>query len=218
MHILWNFFISMTLVLFDFVKRLIDIVVAMVAIVLLSPVLLIVALAVMQQLGSPVLFLQWRPGKNGQLFRMVKFRTMTSGDTADELRLTAFGKKLRASSLDELPELFNVLLGQMSLVGPRPLLVQYLDLYNPRQSRRHEVRPGITGLAQVSGRNQLAWPERFELDVQYVERRSLRLDLGIVARTIASVLSREGISASDHATSPPFLGNQVSAESAPAKS
>jgi lipopolysaccharide/colanic/teichoic acid biosynthesis glycosyltransferase len=175
-----------------------------------SPVLGLVALLVRVKLGSPVFFCQKRPGLHGAIFEMVKFRTMTDARDAsgkllpDAERLTAFGKWLRASSLDELPELWNVLRGEMSLVGPRPLLVQYLDRYTPRQARRHEVKPGITGLAQVMGRNALSWEEKFEWDVRYVEQRSMWLDVRILALTIKAMLFRHGISASGDATMPEF--------------
>jgi lipopolysaccharide/colanic/teichoic acid biosynthesis glycosyltransferase len=154
-----------------------------------------------------VLFRQVRPGLAGQPFELVKFRTMRSGTGSDAERLTSLGRFLRSTSLDELPELWNVLRGDMSLVGPRPLLVEYLDLYSPRQARRHEVRPGITGLAQVAGRNLVGWDERFELDVEYVERRSLGLDLRILWRTAVAVVRREGVTAEGEATMPPFRGS-----------
>lgn len=181
---------------FDVVKRIVDIVVSGVALVVLSPVLLVVAVMVRLNLGSPVLFTQERPGRGGRVFRMYKFRTMkdiTPELVSDEDRITPFGAKLRSTSLDELPELFNVLKGDMSIVGPRPLLPEYLPLYTPRQSRRHEVRPGITGLAQVKGRNAMPWAERLAWDVHYVDNRSLRMDLGIIRDTFAVVFKREGI-------------------------
>lgn len=181
---------------FDVVKRIVDIVVSGVALVVLSPVLLVVAVMVRLNLGSPVLFTQERPGRGGRIFRMYKFRTMkdiTPELVSDEDRITPFGAKLRSTSLDELPELFNVLKGDMSIVGPRPLLPEYLPLYTPRQSRRHEVRPGITGLAQVKGRNAMPWAERLAWDVHYVDHRSLRMDLGIIRDTFAVVFKREGI-------------------------
>ena len=174
------------------------------------PVLAAVALLVRLKLGSPIFFRQKRPGLIGAIFEMVKFRTMTDARDAsgkllpDAERLTAFGKWLRATSLDELPELWNVLRGDMSLVGPRPLLVQYLERYTPRQARRHEVRPGITGLAQVKGRNALSWDEKFEWDVRYVDGQSLWLDLKILALTAKAVVVREGISAQGDATMPEF--------------
>ena len=191
-------------------KRSFDLLVVVVAAPVWLPVLAIVALVVRGKLGSPVFFRQSRPGWRGRVFELVKFRTMTSArDSAGQLlpdadRLTSFGKWLRATSLDELPELWNVLRGDMSLVGPRPLLVQYLERYTPRQARRHEVRPGITGLAQVSGRNALSWEEKFEWDVRYVESHSLWLDLAILGRTLGAVIRRDGISARGDATMPEF--------------
>ena len=190
----------------DQLKRSLDLTVASVALALLSPVLAILACLVRAFHGSPVLFGQQRAGMRGRPFRIVKFRTMTEelGPDGillpDDQRLTAFGRFLRSTSLDELPELWNVVRGDMSLVGPRPLPISYLPRYTERERRRHEVRPGITGLAQVCGRNSLSWEERLELDVRYVETRSLALDLRILARTVALVLSRTGISAEGHAT------------------
>ena len=185
----------------DLVKRLLDIIIAAAALVLLSPVLLLLAWQIRRKLGTPVLFRQVRPGRGGIPFVMYKFRTMR--DAADENgrplpdaeRLTPFGRKLRAASLDELPELWNVLKGDMSLVGPRPLLMEYLPLYNTEQRRRHLVRPGITGWAQVNGRNAISWPEKFRLDVWYVENRSLLLDIKILFLTVKKVLDRSGINA-----------------------
>ncbi len=194
-------------------KRGVDVVLSATALLVLSPVLAVVALAVRRQLGAPVLFRQRRPGLGAHPFVMCKFRTMSSDCDADgrslpdHLRLGALGRFLRASSLDELPELWNVLRGEMSLVGPRPLLMQYLDRYTPQQARRHEVRPGITGLAQVSGRNALAWDDKFALDVTYVDRCSLALDLSILARTVWNVLARRGISAPGQATTTEFMGS-----------
>ena len=179
------------------------------------PLLGVVALLVRWKLGTPIFFRQTRPGLGGQPFQMMKFRSMTDArDAAGNLlpdadRLPAFGRWLRASSMDELPELFNVLKGDMSLVGPRPLLMQYLPLYSPRQARRHEVRPGITGWAQINGRNAIAWEEKFELDVWYVEHCSFWLDLKILALTAFSLFRRHGISAPGSATAPEFSGNQV---------
>lgn len=192
-------------------KRLFDIIGAVVLLVLLLPVLLIVAILVRVKLGSPVLFRQVRPGRGARPFTLVKFRTMAvpapGAPTApDADRLTPFGRKLRASSLDELPELWNVLRGEMSLVGPRPLLMAYLERYSPEQARRHEVRPGITGWAQVNGRNATTWEERLRLDVWYVDNRSLALDLRILLRTVALVFSREGISPPGEATMEEFRG------------
>jgi lipopolysaccharide/colanic/teichoic acid biosynthesis glycosyltransferase len=194
-------------------KRLIDITGALVGIVFLSPVMLVIAFLVARTMGRPVLFSQTRPGIEGKPFKMYKFRTMT--DACDENgnllpdaeRLTAFGKWLRSTSLDELPELFNVLKGDMSLVGPRPLLMEYLPLYTPEQFRRHEVKPGITGWAQVNGRNALSWEEKFELDVWYVDNQSLWLDIRILLLTIKKVFIREGISANGEATMPRFTGS-----------
>lgn len=193
-------------------KRVFDIVVASLLLVLLSPVLLAVAALVRLKLGSPVLFRQERPGLHGRPFLMTKFRSMKPGDGLDEERLTKFGRILRAASLDELPELWNVLRGEMSLVGPRPLLMKYLPLYSPEQARRHEARPGITGWAQVNGRNALDWPERFALDVWYVDHWSLALDLKILVMTVAKVFRREGVSAAGHATMPEFAGNPSDAD------
>lgn len=180
-------------------KRMFDIVVAAIGLVLLGPVLLVVALLVAMRLGRPVLFIQRRPGLHGAIFPIWKFRTMTNAVDhdgnllPDELRLTRFGRFLRRSSLDELPELVNVLKGEMSLVGPRPMLVEYLPLYSAEQARRHDVRPGITGLAQISGRNAIAWEEKFALDVWYVDNRSFRLDLAILTRTVLKVLGARDI-------------------------
>lgn len=195
-------------------KRLFDMATALILILLLWPVLLIVAVLVRMRLGTPVLFCQTRPGLHGKPFEMVKFRTMldtknTEGHPlSDELRLTRFGRFLRASSLDELPELWNVLAGDMSLVGPRPLLMEYLPLYSPEQARRHDVRPGITGWAQVNGRNALSWEEKFKLDVWYVENRSFWLDMKILWLTIRKVVIREGITAEGEATVSKFTGNK----------
>lgn len=190
---------------YDIVKRGLDILVAGVALVLLSPVILATAVLVAAWLGRPVLFAQPRPGRHGRIFTLYKFRSMRSVDAArgwvsDADRLTPFGVRLRATSLDELPSLWNVLRGDMSIVGPRPLLVEYLDRYTPEQARRHEVRPGITGLAQVTGRNAVTWEQRFAQDVRYVDRRSVGLDLRIVIATIGAVVTREGISAEGHVT------------------
>ena len=197
----------------DLVKRLLDIIIAAAALVLLSPVLLLLAWQIRRKLGTPVLFRQVRPGRGGIPFVMYKFRTMR--DAADENgrplpdaeRLTPFGRKLRAASLDELPELWNVLKGDMSLVGPRPLLMEYLPLYNAEQRRRHLVRPGITGWAQVNGRNAISWPEKFRLDVWYVENRSLLLDIKILFLTVKKVLDRSGINSEGEATVTKFTGN-----------
>lgn len=179
---------------------------------LLSPFLLLIGIVIQSNLGSPVLFTQPRPGKGGRTFALFKFRTMKDAvdrqgnPTDDEERLTPFGQKLRSTSLDELPELMNVFVGEMSMVGPRPLLPEYLPLYNDEQARRHEVRPGITGLAQVRGRNALTWEEKFALDVEYVDDRSILLDLKILFMTVGAVFSRSGISQEGRATMEPFAG------------
>jgi lipopolysaccharide/colanic/teichoic acid biosynthesis glycosyltransferase len=193
-------------------KRLLDIVVSASMLVLLAPFLILLAALVRSRLGSPVLFRQIRPGRDGRPFMMVKFRTMRDARDAagnplpDSERLTPFGGFLRSTSLDELPELFNVLKGDMSLVGPRPLLMEYLPLYSPEQARRHEVRPGVTGWAQVNGRNALSWDEKFALDVWYVDNRSIWLDVKILVLTAYKVLKRSGISAEGEATMPRFTG------------
>ncbi|WP_280513525.1 sugar transferase [Intrasporangium calvum] len=195
---------------YDAVKRGMDVVVSAVGLVVTAPVQLVVAAVVRVALGSPVLFRQQRPGKDGVIFELVKFRTMLHPDTdhqTDAERLMPVGRILRSTSLDELPTLWNVLRGDMSLVGPRPLLVEYLPLYSAEQARRHEVRPGVTGLAQASGRNSLGWEDKFALDVQYVDRRGLGLDLHILRRTLAAVLSRRGISGEGQATMSVFLGS-----------
>ncbi len=195
-------------------KRLFDIVLSIVCLLVLALPLFALMWLVRHNLGSPVLFTQVRPGLYGKPFRMVKFRTMTDARDAsgvslpDAQRLTSFGRFLRASSLDELPELWNVLRGEMSLVGPRPLLMEYLPLYSPEQARRHEVRPGITGWAQVNGRNAISWADKFALDVWYVDHRSLWLDLRILWLTVRKVLVRDGISAAGEATMPKFVGDK----------
>ncbi|EGR0753318.1 TPA: sugar transferase [Vibrio vulnificus] len=194
-------------------KRLFDFLVSLTALILLSPIIVLIAWKIRENLGSPVLFRQTRPGLNGKPFEMVKFRTMKDAVDAqgnplpDSERMTPFGDKLRNSSLDELPELWNVLKGEMSLVGPRPLLMQYLPLYSPEQARRHEVRPGVTGWAQINGRNAISWEEKFKLDVWYVNNRSFCLDIKILFLTIKKVFVKEGISADDHVTMPEFKGN-----------
>lgn len=196
-----------------FVKRVFDLVLTLFAILILSPALILISLLVSVFHGFPILFRQRRPGYHGDLFTIYKFRTMRDlkdpqgSLLSDEVRLTRFGHFLRATSLDELPELFNVLKGEMSLVGPRPLLCGYLPLYSPEQARRHSVLPGITGWAQVSGRNVLTWQEKFALDVWYVDHWSFGLDLKILALTIVKVLRREGISQPGQATAEPFQGN-----------
>lgn len=195
-------------------KRLLDISVAMLALVLLSPILAGLFVAVALTLGRPVLFAQVRPGRHGIPFTMYKFRTMLDARDAegnlleDAQRLTRFGRFLRATSLDELPELWNVLVGDMSLVGPRPLLMEYLPLYSAEQHRRHEVRPGITGWAQVNGRNALDWEARFRLDIWYVDHQSIRLDLKILLLTVRKVLAREGINEAGQATMRKFTGSR----------
>ncbi|WP_309671331.1 sugar transferase [Gemmatimonas sp.] len=195
------------------IKRTLDIVIAASVLLITSPLLLLLALAVRLNLGTPVLFRQQRPGLHGRPFTMVKFRTMRDAvgrdgrALPDTDRLTPFGKLLRSTSLDELPELWNVLRGNMSLVGPRPLLMEYLDRYTPEQARRHEVRPGVTGWAQVHGRNAVSWDERFRLDVWYVEHQSLMLDLQILVRTFTTVLRRTGVSAQGEATMSVFEGS-----------
>lgn len=196
------------------VKRIFDVFVSVTVLLLLSPVFFLVALMVMLKLGRPILFCQERPGLNGELFKMYKFRTMLNTDSADNLanvktdaeRLTRFGQWLRSTSLDELPGLWNVIKGDMSLVGPRPLLVEYLPLYSREQARRHEVKPGITGWAQVNGRNNISWGEKFRLDVWYVDNMSFTLDLKILVKTVQKVLKRSDISAADSATTKPFRG------------
>jgi len=193
-------------------KRPLDFVCSLAAIIILSPILLLIALLVRIKLGSPVIFKQQRPGMNEKIFTLYKFRTMTDerdekgGLLPDEVRLTDFGKFLRASSLDELPELFNILKGDMSIVGPRPLLIEYLPLYNAYQRRRHEVRPGLTGWAQVNGRNAISWEEKFNYDVEYVDNLSFFLDVKIIFLTIMKVLKREGINQEGRATMEPFRG------------
>ena len=193
-------------------KRSIDILLSAAALLVLSPVFMITALLIWKNLGGPVLFSQVRPGRYGKSFRMFKFRSMANehginGELlADSYRLSSFGQKLRSSSLDELPGLWNVLKGDMSLVGPRPLLVEYLPLYTPEQARRHEVRPGITGWAQVNGRNAISWEEKFALDVWYVDNQSIWLDIKILFLTVKKVFVREGISAAGEATMSKFTG------------
>jgi lipopolysaccharide/colanic/teichoic acid biosynthesis glycosyltransferase len=188
-------------------KRAFDVAVSAVALLVFALPMAALAVAIRLTMGSPVLFRQVRPGLGGEPFTILKFRTMRDGDEPDAERITRLGRFLRETSLDELPELLNVLRGDMSLVGPRPLLVAYLDRYTPEQARRHEVRPGLTGLAQVSGRNATTWEQRFALDVEYVDTRSLALDLRIIGRTVRAVLAREGIAAEGHATMPEFLGD-----------
>lgn len=201
----------------DRLKRTLDIAVSGVGLVVTAPIMAGTAVAVLVALGRPVLFRQPRPGKDGKVFELVKFRTMIQPDDTyqtDAERLTWFGRFLRSTSLDELPTLWNVLRGEMSLVGPRPLLVEYLDRYTPEQARRHEVRPGITGLAQVSGRNALSWDDRLALDVEYVDNHNLWFDARILARTFGLVFRRHGISADGEATMPVFRGSDGPGEQA----
>jgi lipopolysaccharide/colanic/teichoic acid biosynthesis glycosyltransferase len=194
-------------------KQMLDLFLSLFGLVVLSPVLLLIAFLVRFRLGSPILFRQVRPGFGGRPFTLLKFRTMRDlrnregNFLPDEARLSGFGTLLRRLSFDELPELFNVLKGDMSLVGPRPLLVQYLDRYTPEQARRHEVKPGLTGWAQVNGRNAITWEEKFTLDVWYVDNRSFALDMKILAMTVSKVFGREGISAEGEATMPEFMGS-----------
>lgn len=198
----------------NYIKRILDIFMALSGIAVLSPVMLITAFLVRIKLGSPVIFTQKRPGKAGKIFELYKFRSMT--DACDEMgellpdsmRLPPFGKKLRATSLDELPELFNILKGDMSVVGPRPLLVEYLPLYSKRQRHRHDVRPGLTGLAQVKGRNAIGWEERFEWDLRYVREVSLRMDLYILMETVRTVVRKEGIHSDTSETMEAFHGSR----------
>ena len=195
-----------------YIKRGLDFILSLIASIILSPVMLMVAVLVWVKIGSPVLFIQPRPGKNEKIFNMYKFRTMTderdeNGELLpDEVRLTKFGKTLRSTSLDELPELFNIVKGDMSIVGPRPLLVRYLPLYNERQKHRHDVRPGFTGLAQVNGRNSISWEEKFEWDVKYVEHITFWGDVKIIFKTVKTVLTHEGISSASSVTMEPFQG------------
>ena len=195
-------------------KRFFDFLLALIVLLTLLPVIIIVAIFVRFKLGSPILFTQNRPGLNGDIFKMMKFRTMLDGKDKqgnllpDDERMTRFGMFLRSTSLDELPGLFNVLKGDMSLVGPRPLLVQYLPLYNAEQRKRHNVRPGITGWAQVNGRNAISWEQKFELDVWYVENQSFWLDIKILLLTVKKVFVREGINAVNHVTIEPFKGSK----------
>ena len=195
-----------------YIKRLLDIIISLCGIIVLSPIYLILGILVKRKLGAPVIFKQERPGKNEKIFHLYKFRSMTDEKDAegnllpDEVRLTSFGKKLRSTSLDELPELFNILKGDMSLIGPRPLLVRYLPRYNEFQRHRHDVRPGLTGLAQVNGRNAITWEKKFEYDVEYVNKLSFVLDARIFMDTVRAVLKREGISSETSATMEEFMG------------
>ena len=196
-----------------FIKRPQDVLCALAAIIVLSPVLLVTAILVRIKIGSPIIFSQPRPGKDGKIFHLYKFRTMKNGrdengnPLPDSVRLNSFGRKLRATSLDELPELFNMLKGDMAVVGPRPLLVQYLPRYNERQAHRHDVRPGFTGLAQVNGRNAITWEDKFEWDVKYVEHITFLGDWKIIFETVKTVIKHDGISASGEATMAEFMGS-----------
>ena len=200
-----------------YLKRLMDILLSAAGLILLSPVFLVTAVLVRLKLGSPVIFRQARPGRDGEIFHLYKFRSMTDARDVDgnllpdEIRLTSFGKKLRASSLDELPELLNILRGDMSIVGPRPLLVKYLPLYNEEQRHRHDVRPGLTGWAQVNGRNSVTWEDKFRLDLWYVQNMSFLVDMKIILLTVRSVLRRDGISSDTAATMEEFTGTKENA-------
>lgn len=198
--------------IYKYIKRILDIISSFLAIIILSPLLAITAVLVKTKLGSPVLFRQERPGKDEKIFTLMKFRTMTderdeNGELLpDEVRLTKFGKFLRSTSIDELPELFNILKGDMSVIGPRPLLVEYIPRYNEHQHRRHEVRPGLSGWAQVNGRNTVSWEDKFDMDVHYVDNYSLAMDVKILFMTVLNVLKREGISSETSATMEVFMG------------
>ena len=199
----------------NYLKRVMDFVLSLMAIIVLSPVLLVVAVLVRTKLGSPVLFKQERPGKDEKIFKLYKFRTMTGEKDEngklmpDEVRLTKFGKMLRSTSLDELPELFNIIKGDMSIIGPRPLLVKYLPRYNAEQKRRHEVRPGLSGLAQVNGRNAISWEDKFKYDVEYVEHVTFLGDWKIIFQTVLNVLKRDGISSETSVTMEEFMGSEM---------
>lgn len=198
------------------IKRSFDILISIFVICISWPIIIFIGILIRLNLGSPILFMQQRPGLNGVPFNMIKFRSMLDttdrlgNDLPDVMRLTRFGKFLRSTSLDELPELLNVIVGDMSLVGPRPLLVEYLPLYSDYQARRHEVKPGITGWAQINGRNTLSWPDKFDLDVWYVDNQSLSLDLKIISLTVLKIFKREGVSALGEATMHAFIGNDAS--------
>lgn len=199
--------------IYKYIKRILDIISSLLAIIILSPLLAVTAVLVKTKLGSPVLFKQERPGKDEKIFILMKFRTMTderdeNGELLpDEVRLTKFGKFLRSTSIDELPELFNILKGDMSVIGPRPLLVKYLPRYNEHQHRRHEVRPGLSGWAQVNGRNSISWEEKFDLDVEYVDNYSLSKDINILFMTVMSVIKRDGINSDNDVTMEEFMGS-----------
>lgn len=198
--------------IYKYIKRILDIISSLLAIIILSPLLAVTAVLVKTKLGSPVLFKQERPGKDEKIFTLMKFRTMTderdeNGELLpDEVRLTKFGKFLRSTSIDELPELFNILKGDMSVIGPRPLLVEYIPRYNEHQHRRHEVRPGLSGWAQVNGRNTVSWEDKFDMDVHYVDNYSFAMDVKILFMTVLNVLKREGISSETSATMEVFMG------------
>lgn len=200
--------------MYKYIKRFFDIISSLLAIIILSPVLAVTAVLVRIKLGSPVLFKQERPGKGEKIFTLYKFRTMTdekdeNGELLpDEVRLTKFGRFLRSTSLDELPELFNILKGDMSVIGPRPLLVRYLPRYNAHQKRRHEVRPGLSGWAQVNGRNTISWEDKFNMDVEYVDNYSLLMDIRILMMTVVNVLKHDGISSETSVTMEEFMGNE----------
>lgn len=200
--------------MYKYIKRFFDIISSLLAIIILSPVLAVTAVLVRIKLGSPVLFKQERPGKDEKIFTLYKFRTMTdekdeNGELLpDEVRLTKFGQFLRSTSLDELPELFNILKGDMSVIGPRPLLVRYLSRYNSHQKRRHEVRPGLSGWAQVNGRNTISWEDKFNMDVEYVDNYSLLMDIKILLMTVVNVLKHDGISSETSVTMEEFMGNE----------
>mgnify|MGYP004502471171 FL=1 len=198
--------------IYKYIKRILDIISSLLAIIILSPLLAVTAALVKTKLGSPVLFRQERPGKDEKIFTLMKFRTMTderdeNGELLpDEVRLTKFGKFLRSTSIDELPELFNILKGDMSVIGPRPLLVEYIPRYNEHQHRRHEVRPGLSGLAQVNGRNTVSWEDKFDMDVHYVDNYSFAMDVKILFMTVLNVIKKEGISSETSATMEVFMG------------
>lgn len=199
--------------IYKYIKRILDIISSLLAIIILSPLLAVTAVLVKTKLGSPVLFKQERPGKDEKIFTLMKFRTMTderdeNGELLpDEVRLTKFGKFLRSTSIDELPELFNILKGDMSVIGPRPLLVKYLPRYNEHQHRRHEVRPGLSGWAQVNGRNTVSWEDKFDMDVHYVDNYSLSKDINILFMTVMSVIKRDGINSDNDVTMEEFMGS-----------
>lgn len=204
--------------MYKYIKRFFDIVSSLIAIIILSPVLVITSILVRTKLGSPVLFKQERPGKDEKIFTLMKFRTMTderdeNGELLpDEVRLTKFGKFLRSTSIDELPELFNILKGDMSVIGPRPLLVEYIPRYNEHQHRRHEVRPGLSGWAQVNGRNTVSWEDKFDMDVHYVDNYSFAMDVKILFMTVLNVIKKEGISSETSATMEVFMGTSEKEE------